>query len=294
MTQPARPRSLVEQLDGSRYAGLNCTCAAGAMLASRATMHAKNPTGAAVRRETGDTTGGTTLRQVQAALLRGWDVEVDVELGVSFSMLDQRLHAGQGAILQGWEAVTRGTEWQASETFSGNHAWYVNHGRGWSQRADGLWIAEEYFVYDPLADGRRPAIATAPFWIPRAVVMQWAGRLDVSDPAEPYVPLGIGKVYAGFSKDTEPHVHLRDGATKIADPFPDRLVVRHPRGRLVNVRRGPGASFPIVDKADPGDVFVAFQHDSGSEIDGVSTWYGDHNGTRWINGSRLRGRGGVS
>ena len=290
---PARPEQ-VDQLDGSRYGGLNCTCAAGAMAIARATLNAKRPTGAAVRKATGDTSGGTNLRQVAAAAKSGWDVDLDVELGVTFSMLEQRLHAGQGAILQGWEAITMGTQWQASETFGGNHAWYVNDGRDWRQREDGLWIAGYFRVFDPLADGRRPAIAKSPFWIPRDVVMRWAGRLDVSDPDEPYVPLGLGRIYAAFTRDTEPHVHLRAGATKIANPFPDRMVVRHPRGSKVNVRRGPGSSFPVVAKAEPGDLFVAFQHDSGSEIDGVGTWYGDHNGARWINGSRLRGRGGAS
>lgn len=293
MSVPDRPDQ-VDQLDGSRYAGLNCTCAAGAMALDRATLGVHRTTGAKVRALTGDTTGGTTLSQVASALKRGWDVELDVHLDVPFVTLEQRLHRGQGAIIQGWEGVFKGTRFQSSETFAGNHATFVNEGRDWRQRADGLWIAGSFLVFNPLADGRRPGIAQSPYWVPRDTLVRWCGKLDVSSAAQNYIPLGIGMVYAAFTPDTEPHVHLKHGAHRTT-PFPDHVVARHPRGTRVWVRGGPGPEYPVIDRVRSGTPFLAYQVvEGGAGAGGEHTWYGDHNGGRWIVASRLTGKGGTS
>lgn len=286
MTVPDRP-TFVKQLDGSRYAGLNCTCAAGAMALDRHTIGAHRTTGAYVRALTGDTSGGTTLAQVKAALSVRWGIQLDLEYGLSFDAFTERIRSGQGAILQGWEAVTRGTRWQASETFGGNHAWFVN-----DVNADG------FLVYDPLADGRRSGIATSPFRIPASVVREWAGKLDVSDPVEPYRALGLGRVYAAFTKDTEPHVHLKFGASRTS-PFPDRQRVDVPAGRRANVRSRPTSmsSAYIVDRLADGAPFVAWQKvtDGARPAGSTSrTWYGNHNGTRWVHSTSVVNEGGAS
>lgn len=278
MSQPDRP-VFVKQLDGSRYAGLNCTCASAAMALDRHTIGAHKSTGAYVRALTGDTSGGTTLAQVDAALIKRWSVNLDVEYRLSFDAFQSRIQAGQGAILQGWEAVTRGTRWQASETFGGNHAWFVND-----------YNSSGFLVYDPLADGRRRGIATSPMRIPRSVVREWAGKLDVSDPAEPYRAIGLGYVYAAFTKDTEPHVHLAYGGVR-TKPFPDRT--------RVNVSAGSMRSAPRladkyrVRKLVKGELFVAFQvTTSGESYNGSRKWYGNHDGTRWVHAARLSYEGG--
>ena len=281
MTVPDRPR-FVKQLDGSRYAGLNCTCAAAAMAVDRHTIGRIQTTGAYVRALTGDTSGGTTLAQVDAALNRRWGVDLDVEYGLAFATFIDRLKAGQGAILQGWEAVTRGTKWQASETFGGNHAWFVNQYN--SER--GL------LVYDPLADGRRSGIAKSPFWIPMAVVREWAGKLDISDPAEPYRALGLGRVYAAFTKDTEPHVHLRYGGRRTT-PFPDHVVSN---GSAGYVRSAPRTDAEYkIRRLKQGETLTMYQvTDSGDSFNGSRRWYGGHDGTSWVHASRLNGKGGSS
>lgn len=271
MSVPDRP-TFVKQLDGSRYAGLNCTCAAAAMALDRHTIGRYRTTGAYVRALTGDTSGGTNLVQVESALQRRWGVDLDVRYRLPFEEFERRIRSGQGAILQGWEAVTRGTRWQASETFGGNHAWYVND----------IDPDARFLVYDPLADGRRDGIARSPMRIPRSVVREYAGKLDVSDPAEPYRALGLGLVYAAFTRDTEPHVHLRDGARR-SRPFPDRTRADESR---VDVYREPKLGADVVDHLGRGDLFTAWQQ--------TDAWLGNHNGTRWVRKAHMRRIGGAT
>lgn len=268
MTQPDRP-VFVKQLDGSRYEGLNCTCACGAMAIDRSTLGAKRTNGAAVRLTTGDTTGGTRLAQVDDALNAGWNVNLDVEFALSFETFMDRIKAGQGAILQGWEAVIRDTKWSASPTFGGNHAWFVNDHNG-----DG------FLVYNPLADGRRAGIAKSPYRIPKVVVREWAGKLNIAKVGDPYKPLGIGKVYAAFTRDTEPHVHLHSRASRTT-PFPDRTRFAEDN---VPVFRDPNSDSKVVDRQDSGVLFVAFQQ--------TQHYLGDHNGTKWVRKRQMNYVGG--
>lgn len=284
MTVPAHP-VFVKQLDGSRYAGLNCTCAAGAMALDRHTLGTDRTSGARVRSLTGDTSGGTTLPQVAAAIRSGWNVSLEVRLGISWAGFDAALRAGKGAILQGSSAATKGTKWQASETFAGNHAWFVNEGRGWAER-NGVWSPAEYKVYDPLADGRRPAIAKSPMWIPAATVRKFAALLEVT----PGNRLGTGRAYAAFTRDTEPHAHFRYGGTR-TNPFPDRTRVTVSSGYM---RSAPmlAAKYQIRPLR-AGDLFIAYQITTRGEAwRGSRTWYGNHDGTQWIHALRLSHKGG--
>ena len=259
--------SYIKQLDGSKYAGLNCTCASAAMALDRHTLAQHRTTGAYVRSLTGDTVGGTNLAQIDAALIRRWGVNLDVHYGLDFATFEARIRSGQGAILQGWEAVTRGTRWSASETFGGNHAWFVNDVN-----------TSGFLVFDPLADGRRDGIATSPFRIPRLIVREWAGKLNVATSG--YRALGLGKVYAAFTKDTEPHVHLRTGA-KRTSPFPDRVRADELH---VKVYRTPSTSATLVDTLDRDDLFTAYQQ--------TDAWLGNHNGTGWVRKVQMRRIGG--
>lgn len=277
MTVPDRP-AFVKQLDGSRYAGLNCTCAAGAMALDRHTLGAKHATASYIRFLTGDTSGGTTLAQVRDAINKTWGIELDVEYNLDWNTFSDRIERGQGAILQGWEAVTRGTRWQASETFGGNHAWFVNH------RVD-----DDFVVYDPLADGRRSGIAKSPLLIPATVVREWAGKLNIASSG--YDAIGLGKVYAAFTKDTEPHVHLRYGGRRTS-PFPDHQSVAISAGY---VRSAPRTAAKYqVRPLHKGDSVTSYQvTDTGDSFNGSRRWYGNHNGNRWIHASRLAGKGGT-
>jgi hypothetical protein len=276
VSQPDRP-VFVKQLDGSRYAGLNCTCAAAAMALDRHTLGVHKTTGAYVRALTGDTMGGTNLDQVDAALRSRWGVDLDVERGDTFDRFYSRIKAGQGAILQGWAGVTKWTRWQASESFAGNHAWFVN-----DHNENG------FLVYDPLADGRRDGIATSPMRIPKSVVAEFAAKLNVA--SEGYRALGVNRTYAAYTRDTEPHVHLKFGGRRTV-PFPDRT-----RATGGNLRSAPRlAAQYVVRPLDPGELLIFFQiTDAGEAYKGSHRWYGNHDGTRWVHTSRLDHQGGPS
>ena len=255
----------VDQLDGSRYAGLNCNCAAAAMALERHTLGAHRTTGAYVRALTGDTSGGTNLAQVQSALSRRWGITIDVEYRLSFDAFMARIASGQGAILQGSCLATKGTTYQESESFAGNHSWFVN-----DHNADG------FLVYFPLGDARRQGITDSPRRVPKSVVQKFAGLLDLGTGSR----LGNGLVYAGFTRDTEPHVHLRSSARRTR-PLPDRTRANEPR---VRVRSEPGRGKPIVDWLSDGDLFTAYQQ--------TDHWLGNHPGDRWVPKRAMRHIGG--
>lgn len=264
--QPDRP-VFVKQLDGSRFGGLNCTCASAAMALDRHTIGKNKTTGAYVRALTGDTSGGTNLIQVRDALDRRWGVRLDVVMGETFDLFYDRIKAGRGAVLQGWAGVTKGTRWQASESFAGNHAWFVN---GHS--------SEGFLVYDPLADGRRDGIAKSPMWIPKSVVMEFAGRLNVA--ATGYRAVGQGRVYAGFTRDTEPHVHLHPRAWR-SRPFPDRV---RAAADGVAVFAEPDGDSRVVRRLGEGDLFVAFQQ--------TENFLGSHAAKEWVRKRQMNYVGG--
>lgn len=257
------------------------------MALDRETLGRERTTGQVVRKLTGDTSGGTTLTQVNNALQRGWDVTLEVRKGASIAYFDDALHDGHGAVLQGASSATRGTKYSASETFGGNHSWWVNEGRGW-RLIGGVWVPTEYLVYDPLADGRRD-LANAPFWLPRPYLLTFAKRLDLNGDG---ALLGPGKVWAMFTRDTEPHVHAKFGGRR-TDPFPDRTRANPKPGKRVSVRTGPSPTSRLVDTMADGELFIAYQRTTtGTSIGGSRVWYGDHDGNRWIHESGLRREGG--
>jgi len=266
--------AFVKQLDGSKYAGLNCTCAAGAMALDRETLGKKTSTGAIVRNWTGDTVGGTRQRQVADALDRAYDVELDVETPIGTTTALGRLDDGQGMMLGGASSATRGTRWSASETFGGNHQWFDNERRKNSQVAGGY----EHLIFDPLADGRRAGIAKSPMWIPQAVVLDFAKRLDLDGKGN---LIGTGRFYAVFTHDTEPHLVLRFGAIAIVPP--QIKVIKVPVGQQANVRSGPGTTYKIINRAPNGTKFRAWQRTTkGQLLAGSRVWYGNVDGTRWL------------
>ena len=266
--------AFVKQLDGSKYQGLNCTCAAGAMALDRDTLGRKTSTGAIIRNWTGDTVGGTRQSQVADAIERAYGVELDVETPILTATALSRLDSGQGMMLAGQSAATHGTKWSASETFTGNHQWFDNERRKNSQVAGGY----EHLIFDPLADGRRAGIAKSPFWVPENVVLDFARRLDVDGRG---TRLGYGKFYAVFTHDTEPHIVLRYGGVELKPPRVKTIQV--PAGHKANVRSRPTTAAPIVNRKVNGSHFTAYQRTTtGQLIGGSRIWFGNIDGTRWL------------
>lgn len=163
----------------------NCTCYSAAMAADYHSCGTKFVTGKKVREWTRDTSGGTTLVQVDYALNLGLNIDLETHVGANRLTWDQfttRLNAGRGAIVQGGYNYIYQTRFSGSSTFTGNHAIYVNPG----------WIG-----MDPLADGRRPGIYKyhgekyPPF-----LIKGFASQLNIGGRK-----LGYGLVWASFTKD---------------------------------------------------------------------------------------------
>jgi hypothetical protein len=248
-------------------------------------------TGAAVRELTGDTVKGTSLRQVATAIHRGFGVELDLNSS-SFARVVTALKAARGVSLCGSSVATRGTRWQASETFDGNHQWALTDIRQKEGRE------AEILVFDPLADGRRRKIATSPMWIPVSVVREFAGRLDLRSPAEvaankPRRPLGLGRATYGVTaaaacssgeRVAAPTVR-RSGAQLINGEIGRDFVVKVPVGR---VRARPTTRSRIMGRKRSGQIFHAHQRIDAQPVGGSPVWFGDRLGRRWMHASLLR------
>lgn len=250
--------AFVKQLDGSLYEGLNCTTAAGAMALDRHTLGAKTSTGSIIRKATGDTKDGTTQRQVADAILNKYGQKLDVNTPFPIATTWRYLDEGKGLMLAGQESATRGTRWQGSETFGGNHQWWDNERRRNSQVSGG-W---EHLIFDPLADGRRPGIAHSPFWVPEGIVHQFTTRLNVSSsPETHYVALGPNSVYVVFTKDTEPHLWATDVP-------PDIRHVDQEGYKVAQAIRKTGHAFgSLINMSDLSDALKRAHHDYGTTID---------------------------
>ncbi|HEY6057558.1 MAG TPA: hypothetical protein VIV06_05960 [Candidatus Limnocylindrales bacterium] len=278
-------------LDGSNLGSVNCGPSAAATLVEFATCGAKRTSGAAVRELTNDTVGGTTISVLAAALKAGFGVEIDVNTG-PFEGVTRALMAGRGVTLSGSSEVTRGTPFQASETFDGNHQWALTD----SRRDDRGQL--ELLVFDPLADGRRRGIATSPMWMPVELVREFAGKLDLRSQAEkqarrPRRPLGEGRATYGVTEAVtcgpvgQPagDVPLHTGASLVNGQAGRDRVVKVPVARI---REEPTTASAIVGRKRAGEAFRSFQVVKGQRVAGSAVWFGDRNGTRWMHASLFR------
>ena len=177
-----------KQLDGTRFAGENCTCASAGMACDDDTCGIRKPSSSQVRFWTGDTSGGTNLAQVDAALRANTPTDLDVRYRYPWADFVRRVNAGASAILQGGYAPIRDSRFRGSETFGGNHA---------------IFVTPRLVAMDPLADGRRPGLYKYHGEsYPESLLRLFAARLNVSG-LDSYIPLGDGLVYAAFTRDND-------------------------------------------------------------------------------------------
>jgi hypothetical protein len=277
--------------NGSKLGGTNCNPSAAATLIDFVTCGRKRSSGAAVRELTGDLEGGTWLGDVIRAVRRGFGIDIDLNTG-SFDRVTRALETGRGVSLCGSSVATRGTRFQASETFDGNHQWALTDiRRGQSGKV-------EILVFDPLADGRRRRIATSPMWIPADIVKRFAGNLDLRSKAEkaakkPRRPLGMGRATYGVTDrvDCSPTartpstVQLRRGASLVSGQTGRERVVEV---AVARIRERPTTISDIIGRLRAGDTFRAYQQIRGQRVGGDRIWYGDRLGTRWMHRSLFR------
>lgn len=155
----------VPQLDGSILASKNCNMAAAATFADAVTLGIKRYTGAQMRRASGDTEGGTSLRAAVTALSRLAHLTLDLEDGLSWIDLASAARRGFPFILHGdYDVLPYGL--QGSRTFKDIHSVFGLFDDGW-------------LIYDPLDDGRALSTGHAPqgpiFW-PEVVVRAYAEK----------------------------------------------------------------------------------------------------------------------
>ena len=307
MNQPSLPKVQHQGpaehciIQGHRLGWVSCTCYAGAMGIDQATLGQKRPSGCEVRGHTGDTIGGTTIRQVQTVAANFYHVHLSDYVGSSAAtpkLLAKALYAGMGILSQGYTGPLIHTDHKSTNT-GVNHAVHAATARGWHKNAAGLLVPTEVLVYDPAADGRRD-MADSPDWWSWGLYLAFGANLHPWGENDHRI-LGKGRMYAGIWPDTEPHVHLKTqwGATKTPVQWPDRQRIKVPVGKTANVRSEPDDLDPdhIVRKAKLGDLFVAWQvTKTGVKPVGSAsrTWYGNHSGTEWVHASNLSHIGGTT
>jgi len=171
--------------------GLSCTAYSTAMQIDAATLGATVPTGRQVRLQTGDTTGGLSLAQADAAA-QHWHVDLDVRYRLPFDDFLHRVEAlNQPAQLQGGYGPIADSPYDAGNGFRGNHDILVMPGR---------------IVLDPLADGRYPNVYKYQGdAYPADLLERFAGKLNLEPrKGQPAQYLGTGWVYAAFVTPAKP------------------------------------------------------------------------------------------
>lgn len=162
----------VPQLDGTRYAGLNCVAATAAMLLDRQTLGAKTASGADIRGFSGDRVGGITFDQAHDALLRGYGEQTIVRNADDFDRFLDRIGQGYGACMAGeYYIIPRDLSCQPS--FREGHAFYLNELDPTGTR---------FYGYDPLCRG--------PKWYSVSLIRRYAGAHIV----------GLGRIRAIYTE----------------------------------------------------------------------------------------------
>lgn len=174
----------------------SCTCYSGAMAGEYDTCGRKTPSGALVRIYTDDFYGGTTLMQVDSALRKGWDIDLDTRIGsaaVSWATFERYIDSGRGAILQGDYRAFHGTHFDAGGSF----------GAGSAIAGHAIFVPPGWGAMDPLADGRRPGIYRYHGEVyPRTLLLEFAASLVLD--TKTGRKLGTGHAWASFTRDNEP------------------------------------------------------------------------------------------
>lgn len=269
-------------INGHPLGWSSCTSYAFAMALDGTTGGKMRPSGCAVRRATGDITGGTTLRQNADAVMRLYGVFVATYTGanvLSPARVATLVRAGHRVVIQGDAEAMIGTP-QQSTAGPVAHAIDLNEVRGGT-----VSKPDEYLVYDSAADGRQRSyhVDQGPSWWPRARVEKFAAMLRPNGPGT--ARLGPGKVYAAVFPDSEPHVSLVAGGQK-ATPFPDRARADEPTV-WVHSNRKKGAASHLYG-VEEGRLLCLWQYARGDEHEGSNWWGGNDEGTEWVHLANLR------
>jgi hypothetical protein len=178
----------VYQLDGSRFQGFNCNCASDAMLIARSTHGAQRPTSRRIRTLTGDTSGGTNLRQVHSVNKNHYHIGSVLWQPIPWDDLMDHARNDRGFILQMSYAPLANTVHDCfRHRFKDNHSIWINHMTRYGNLRG----------MDPGADGRYRGCPKGYQSYKPALLKKAAGMLDLSGlGTAANRPLGFGKAYA--------------------------------------------------------------------------------------------------
>lgn len=276
MSSPAVPNFQKEgaaspcRIGGINLAWKNCTCLSAAMGMHKSSLGRVYMSGCAVREETNDKAGGTTLDQVQA-VCSAHGVATEKHTGsnvASLWYLAYQAASGRGFILQG--------NTQPDGRGNVNHAVWVNHAIGGTPGDP-----TAFRVYDPWSNG------PADWSYAKTKAFMLALRPYGEGDSRTLKSMGVNGGYALVFPDTEPHAHFKYGGTK-TPKFPDKTRI-DATGVYGHSRPSLGAA--LQTRPLPKDsAWWAYQHVT---VNGVE-WYGNHSGTEWVRKSKLRQVGGTT
>jgi len=187
---------IIPQMDGSDFAATNCGAASEAM---RVVSQRKGirpsagspwfPTGASIRRETGDRIGGLNPSQTTAASEREYGVPHASPRIDPWPNVTSRLWAGYAVDLLVSYGPINDANLGGSPGFRGNHRLVLVGIR--SVTGGGTQVLSA----DPLYDGRRSGIWQGQRWISTSIMRQAAGKLDLGGGTTVDARYGPGYAY---------------------------------------------------------------------------------------------------
>ncbi len=263
---------IVPQFDGSAFASMNCgACAESARVVSQTKNNRPSkgspwpPSGASIRRETGDTSGGLNPTQTTQASEREYGVNAASPRIDDWENVPALLWEGYAVDL----LVSYGPidDYRSgSPGFRGNHRVVVVGITNDEDRNRGL-------SSDSLYDGRRSGIPLGPQWIPLSVLRAAAGRLN----------LGTMTINARYGPGKAYYV---PSLTRIAPSDPDVdefLKVRVTCDTIA--RRGDNIESDKLGSLSKGDVLRVTATTSGGHWSGCGK-----EGTKWRRFTAVNGK----
>jgi hypothetical protein len=153
------------------------------------------PTGAAIRKYTGDTVGGTNHSQMATVARERYGTVLVEHRRLPFDDFIDLAEETRGLQLSLWYRRIRDTaSRRGSFTFYQNHEFFI----GGVDRDRGVFTD----VVDSLADGRYAGIYHGPGEYPISLLRMAAGELNVASNPDDYVALGVGLCYALATRAT--------------------------------------------------------------------------------------------
>jgi hypothetical protein len=265
-------RGIIPQFDGSTYAASNCGACAEA---SRVVSQTKNvrpskgspwpPTGASIRRETGDTSGGLNPTQTTLASEREYGVNAASPRIDNWTNVPALLWKGYAVdLLLAYGPIDDYKS--GSPGFRGNHR-TVLAGINDTDTDRALSL-------DSLYDGRRTGIPLGPQWIPLSILRFAAGKLDLGGGTTVNERYGYGKAY------------YIPSLTRLEPPA-DTLRVKVTCDTVA--RRGANSQSDKLGSLDSGDVLTVTATSEGGPWSGCGK-----DGTKWRKFTHVNGKSTVS